>query len=196
MIFQTIQGENGNTQIVTLLKARAMAQQKAEAQLATDIRCLKEYEIACNQAGITTQELASKLEGASIRAQEYAVQIKNATGTAQMYAQNNAVNTAASSSIGSKIVSKILPGLKGLGAIAGNVIGYAIMSFAFDKVTDYITNKIKEKTVKFEEAQKKHTESSEKVKQNEEEAKSLDDLIKKYEELRSKDDIDTSARKN
>ena len=66
-----------------------MAQQKAEAQLATDIQCLKEYEIACNQAGITTQELASKLEGTSVRAQEYAIQIRNATGTAQMYAQNN-----------------------------------------------------------------------------------------------------------
>lgn len=194
MIFQTIQGENGNTQIVTSLKARAMSQQKAEAQLATDIQCLKEYEIACNQAGITTQELASKLEGASVRAQEYAVQIKNATGTAQMYAQNNAVNTTASSSIGSKIISKILPGLKELGAIAGNVIGYAIISFVFDKVTDLIVDTITKKQKDFEKLQNKYKDSSEKVQKNKEESKSLDELIKKYKELSSVENIDTSTR--
>lgn len=190
MIFQTIQGENGNTQIVTSLKARAMAQQKAEAQLATDIQCLKEYEIACNQAGITTQELASKLEGASVRAQEYAVQIKNATGTAQMYAQNN--QSVSDTTTNSTIISKF----KKIGKTLGNIAGLIILSTIFQLVTSGIEYALTYKKRKSEKADKEYEKSSEKVKQNEEEAKSLDNLIKKYEELRSKDDVDTSARKN
>lgn len=79
-------------------------------------------------------------------------------------------------------------------------IGNAFVFAAIVKGLELVVSGIKKVIFARKEASEKEDEeyekSSEKVKQNEEEAKSLDNLIKKYEELRSKDDVDTSARKN
>ena len=187
-----MQDENGNTKLVSAFKARVIAQQKAQAQLEKDVQCLKEYEIACNQAGIKTDELAAKLEGASVRAQEYATQIRNGTGSANIYAQNNAVQPV--QSVSSTILKDGLSMLKTVGKSLLNmfIFGLALQlaSLAFEGI-EYIL-KIKQR--KFEELQKKYTDSSEQIQKNKEEENSLDNLIKKYEELASKENMDSSTR--
>lgn len=78
----------------------------------------------------------------------------------------------------------------------GNAFVFAAIVKGLELVVSGIKKVIFARKEASEKADEEYEKSSEKVKQNEEEAKSLDNLIKKYEELRSKDDVDTSARKN
>lgn len=76
----------------------------------------------------------------------------------------------------------------------GNAFVFAAIVKGLELVVSGIKKVIFARKEASEKADEEYEKSSEKVKQNEEEAKSLDNLIKKYEELRSKDDVDTSAR--
>ena len=58
MIFKTITDETtlSGQRIVGALQARKIAQQQATAQLEIDIACLKEYQVACQNGTVTTEQ--------------------------------------------------------------------------------------------------------------------------------------------
>lgn len=97
-IFRTIQLEDEygivNTKIVSALKARKIAQEQLNASLAEesaqlekDIIALKRYESACQSGEVTTKDFEKCMSSASVKAQTYAVRIKEGTGSSQLFAE-------------------------------------------------------------------------------------------------------------
>ncbi len=110
MIFKTITDETtlSGQKIVGALQARKIAQQQATAQLEIDIACLKEYQVACQNGTVTTEQFDAIMHKASASAVEYSAKVKAGTGTAQSYANaQRATNSALQEvSIGAGIASK------------------------------------------------------------------------------------------
>lgn len=142
MIFKTITDETtlSGQRIVGALQARKIAQQQATAQLEIDISCLKEYQVACQNGTVTTEQFDAIMHKASASAVEYSAKIKAGTGTAQSYANaQRATNSALQEvSIGAGIASKAVK----LFSVALNMIAFTAIiqgiSWLIGKVDEWI----------------------------------------------------------
>lgn len=146
MIFKTITDEEtlSGQKIVGALQARKIAQQQATAQLEIDIQCLKQYEFACQSGTVTTETFNNTMGKASAEAQAYAVNIKNGTGSAQVYA-NTQKQLQASLKATSTASTDASTGIKILSATLNTVAFTAIFTliskgigWATQKIDDYI----------------------------------------------------------
>ena len=142
MIFKTITDETtlSGQRIVGALQARKIAQQQATAQLEIDIACLKEYQVACQNGTVTTEQFDAIMHKASASAVEYSAKVKAGTGTAQSYANaQRATNSALQEvSIGAGIASKAVK----LFSTALNMIAFTAIiqgiSWLIGKVDEWI----------------------------------------------------------
>ena len=142
MIFKTITDETtlSGQRIVGTLQARKIAQQQATVQLEVDIACLKEYQVACQNGTVTTEQFDTIMHKASASAVEYSAKIKAGTGTAQSYANaQRATNSALQEvSIGAGIASKAVK----LFSTALNMIAFTAIiqgiSWLIGKVDEWI----------------------------------------------------------
>ena len=142
MIFKTITDETtlSGQRIVGALQARKIAQQQATAQLEIDIACLKEYQVACQNGTVTTEQFDAIMHKASASAVEYSAKVKAGTGTAQSYANaQRATNSALQEvSIGAGIASKAVK----LFSVALNMIAFTAIiqgvSWLIGKVDEWI----------------------------------------------------------
>ena len=142
MMFKTITDETtlSGQRIVGALQARKIAQQQATAQLEIDIACLKEYQVACQNGTVTTEQFDIIMHKASASAVEYSAKIKAGTGTAQSYANTQrATNSALQEvSIGAGIASKAVK----LFSAALNMIAFTAItqgiSWLIRKVDEWI----------------------------------------------------------
>ena len=142
MIFKTITNETtlSGQRIVGALQARKIAQQQATAQLEIDIACLKEYQVACQNGTVTTEQFDAIMHKASASAVEYSAKVKAGTGTAQSYANaQRATNSALQEvSIGAGIASKAVK----LFSVALNMIAFTAIiqgvSWLIGKVDEWI----------------------------------------------------------
>lgn len=142
MIFKTITDETtlSGQRIVGALQARKIAQQQATAQLEIDIACLKEYQVACQNGTVTTEQFDAIMHKASASAVEYSAKVKAGTGTAQSYANTQrATNSALQEvSIGAGIASKAVK----LFSTALNMIAFTAIiqgiSWLIGKVDEWI----------------------------------------------------------
>ena len=142
MIFKTITDETtlSGQRIVGALQARKIAQQQATAQLEIDIACLKEYQVACQNGTVTTEQFDAIMHKASASAVEYSAKVKAGTGTAQSYANaQRATNSALQEvSIGAGIASKAVK----LFSAALNMIAFTAIiqgvSWLIGKVDEWI----------------------------------------------------------
>lgn len=142
MIFKTITDETtlSGQRIVGALQARKIAQQQATAQLEIDIACLKEYQVACQNGTVTTEQFDTIMHKASASALEYSAKVKAGTGTAQSYANTQrATNSALQEvSIGAGIASKAVK----LFSTALNMIAFTAIiqgiSWLIGKVDEWI----------------------------------------------------------
>ncbi len=142
MIFKTITDETtlSGQKIVGALQARKIAQQQATAQLEIDIACLKEYQVACQNGTVTTEQFDAIMHKASASAVEYSAKVKAGTGTAQSYANaQRATNSALQEvSIGAGIASKAVK----LFSTALNMIAFTAIiqgiSWLIGKVDEWI----------------------------------------------------------
>ncbi len=142
MIFKTITDETtlSGQRIVGALQARKIAQQQATAQLEIDIACLKEYQVACQNGTVTTEQFDTIMHKASASAVEYSAKIKAGTGTSQSYANaQRATNSALQEvSIGAGIASKAVK----LFSTALNMIAFTAIiqgiTWLIGKVDDWI----------------------------------------------------------
>lgn len=149
MIFKTITDETtlSGQRVVGALQARKIAQQQATAQLEIDIACLKEYQVACQNGTVTTEQFDAIMHKASASAVEYSAKVKAGTGTAQSYA--NAQRTTNSAlqevSIGAGIASKAVK----LFSTALNMIAFTAIiqgiSWLIGKVDEWIVTAKKAK---------------------------------------------------
>ena len=138
MIFKTINDETtlSGQRIVGALQARKIAQEQAIKQTNTDIQCLKDYEIACKNGTVTSDDFTRIMGKASTQAQEYSKNIKEGTGSAQIYAdkqktlQQSIQNTGTASRVAAV-------GVKAL-SIAGNMLAGMAIAFAISKVIEGI----------------------------------------------------------
>ena len=146
MIFKTITDKTtlSGQRIVSALQARKIAHQQAIAQLELDIQCLKQYELACQSGTVTTDTFNNTMGKASVEAQAYAVNIKNGTGSSQIYAntQKELHASLKATSTASRIASK---GIKTLSATLNTIAFTAIfsliskgISWATEKINNYI----------------------------------------------------------
>jgi len=152
MIFKTITDETtlSGQRVVGALQARKIAQQQATAQLEIDIACLKEYQVACQNGTVTTEQFDAIMHKASASAVEYSAKVKAGTGTAQSYA--NAQRTTNSAlqevSIGAGIASKAVK----LFSTALNMIAFTAIiqgiSWLIGKVDEWIVTAKKAKESK------------------------------------------------
>lgn len=115
--------------IVSMFQARKIAQQEATKQLEIDIQCLKDYEMACKSSNVTADTFTNTMGKASKQAQDYATNIKEGTGSSQVYAESQrkvqsslkATSTASqAASIGVKALSVALNMFAGM-AIAWGI---------------------------------------------------------------------------
>lgn len=142
MIFKTITDETtlSGQKIVGALQARKIAQQQATAQLEIDIACLKEYQVACQNGTVTTEQFDTIMHKASASAVEYSAKVKAGTGTAQSYANaQRATNSALQEvSIGAVIASKAVK----LFSTALNMIAFTaiiqVIGWLIGKVDEWI----------------------------------------------------------
>lgn len=112
--------------IVGSLSARKIAQQQATQQLEIDIQCLKSYELECQKGSMSTETFSRIMNKASVEAQAYSVNIKNGTGSTQIYAQNQKV--LQSSMTQTSIVSKTASvGLNLFKAALNSIIFFAVI---------------------------------------------------------------------
>ena len=109
------------------MQARKIIQQQAVQQLQTDIQCLKQYELACQRGTVTSKDFNNTMHNASAEAQSYAVNIKNGTGSIQVYAntQKELQASLKATSIASRIANT---GIKILSATLNTIISTAIFS--------------------------------------------------------------------
>ena len=128
-IFKTIADKTtlSGQKIVGALQARKIIQQQAVQQLQTDIQCLKQYELACQRGTVTSKDFNNTMHNASAEAQSYAVNIKNGTGSIQVYAntQKELQASLKATSIASRIANT---GIKILSATLNTIISTAIFS--------------------------------------------------------------------
>ncbi len=137
-IFKTIDDETtlSGQKIVGALQARKIAQEQAIKQTNLDIQCLRNYETACKNGTITSDDFTRIMGKASEQAQEYSKNIKNGTGSAQIYADKQKAlkqfiqNTGTASKVAAV-------GVKAL-SIAGNMLAGMSISFAISKVIEGI----------------------------------------------------------
>lgn len=142
MIFKTITDETtlSGQKIVGVLQARKIAQQQATVQLEIDIACLKEYQVACQNGTVTTEQFDTIMHKASASAVEYSAKVKAGTGTAQSYANaQRSTNSALQEvSIGAGIASKAVK----LFSTALNMIAFTAIiqgiSWLIGKVDEWI----------------------------------------------------------
>lgn len=141
-IFKTISDETtiSGQKIVGALQARKIAQQQATAQLEVDVACLKEYQIACQNGTVATEQFDTIMCNASASAIKYTAEIKAGTGSAQSYAvAQRATNSALQEvSIGAGIASKAVK----LFSAALNMIAFTAIiqgvSWLIGKVDEWI----------------------------------------------------------
>lgn len=145
-IFKTIDDETSlsgddetslsGQKIVSVLQARKIAQKQAIKQTNLDIQCLKNYEAACKNGTVTSEDFTRIMGKASSQAQDYSKNIKDGTGSAQVYAdkqktlQQSIKNTGTASQVAAI-------GVKAL-SIAGNMLAGIAISFAISKVIEGI----------------------------------------------------------
>lgn len=137
-IFKTIDDETSlsGQKIVSVLQARKIAQEQAIKQTNLDIQCLRNYEAACKNGTVTSEDFTRIMGKASSQAQDYSKNIKDGTGSAQVYAdkqktlQQSIKNTGTASQVAAI-------GIKAL-SIAGNMLAGMAISFAISKVIEGI----------------------------------------------------------
>lgn len=137
-IFKTIDDETSlsGQKIVSVLQARKIAQEQAIKQTNLDIQCLRNYEAACKNGTVTSEDFTRIMGKASSQAQDYSKNIKDGTGSAQVYAdkqktlQQSIKNTGTASQVAAV-------GIKAL-SIAGNMLAGMAISFAISKVIEGI----------------------------------------------------------
>ena len=166
-IFKTTQVEDEkgiiNTQIVTALQARRIAQEELNVtlaqealQLENDIASLEQYEIACKSGIVTTEDFARFMTGTSAEAQAYAVKIKEGTGSTQLSAEQqkkaqSQLNATATASKTATVATKAF-------SIAVNMLTYALITefiqLASTAINHYV-NRAKYASEAMQEAQKR-----------------------------------------
>lgn len=137
-IFKTIDDETtlSGQRIVSALQARKIAQEQAIKQMNLDIQCLKNYENACKNGTVSSDDFTRIMGKASTQAQEYSKNIKEGTGSAQIYAdkqktlQQSIQNTGTASRVAAV-------GVKAL-SIAGNMLAGMAIAFTISKVIEGI----------------------------------------------------------
>ena len=138
MIFKTITDETtlSGQRIVGALQARKIAQEQANKQTNLDIQCLKIYEAACNNGAISSADFTRIMSKASTQAQEYSKNIKEGTGSAQIYADKQKALQQSIQNTG--VASKVAAiGVKAL-SIAGNMLAGMAITFVFSKIIEGI----------------------------------------------------------
>ena len=148
MIFKTITDEStlSGQKIVGALKARQIAQQQATMQLEVDIACLKQYELACKNGTVTTEQFDTIMKKASVTAVDYAAKIKAGTGSTQSYVNaQRATNTALqATSVGATLASKAVK----LFSASLNMIAFTAILAGLN----WVVNKVDELIVTADEA--------------------------------------------
>lgn len=130
--------------MVGMLEAGKIAQQQATQQLQIDIQCLKQYEVECQKGTVTTETFTNTMGKASASAQSYATNIKNGTGSAQVYAnQQKAIQAELKATSTASRVASV--GVKTLSVAMNTIALTAIFSIitkgisvAVEKINDYI----------------------------------------------------------
>ncbi len=138
LIFKTIDEETtlNSKKVVNVLHARKSTQQQAARQLKMDVACLREYEKVCMDGFITTENFTKTMGKASKQAQDYAIKIKNGTGSAKVYedtqkkVQSSINDTSATAQIASV-------GIHALSSTLNTLAGSAIM-WGINKIADWI----------------------------------------------------------
>ncbi len=135
--FQTIANDDGSLRLISSLKARQIAQQQAMTQLNADERALREYEQACIDGTVTTETFSKSMQNASLQAQQYAIQIKNGTGSTDIYvAQQRQLQTQiTATSATTKVANGVVKGLSvAFSMLKTTAIVWGI-SFAVEQIT-------------------------------------------------------------
>ena len=127
-LFQVVNDKtsDGGQQIVTVLKARKIAQMEATEQLNLDIDCLRKYEDRCKVGAVTADDFAETMQHASLSAQDYAEKIKNGTGSVDAYvsSQQKMQSATKASTVATKALSVAMNALVVIAAT--KAIGFAV----------------------------------------------------------------------
>jgi hypothetical protein len=109
---------------------------------------LKEYEIACQSGNVSTEKLDAIMSKASINAQKYAVNIKEGTGSAKLYAQAQRESNAAlqATSVGATVTTGAVTALR----VAMNSIGIGLLVTGLSKLAEVIYERVNNAIHKFE----------------------------------------------
>lgn len=170
--------------IVSMFQARKVAQQEATRQLEIDIQCLKDYEMACKSGNVTADTFTSTMGKASKQAQDYATNIKEGTGSSQVYAdsQRKVQSSLKATSTASQMASI---GVKALNVALNMFAGMAI-AWGISKVIEgieYLATASERAIEKTKELQQEISQISSDY-QNERQA--LEGLKEEYDALTSK----------
>lgn len=186
MIFKTITDETtlSGQRIADALQARKIAQEQAIKQTNLDIQCLRNYENACKNDTVSSADFTRIMGKASTQAQEYSKNIKEGTGSAQIYAdkQKALQHSIQNTGVASKVAAV---GVKAL-SVAGNMLADMAIAFAFSKIIEGInylataSNRTIEKTKELQQEISKISSDCQSERQT------LEGLRKEYDALTSK----------
>ena len=167
-----------------MFEARKIAQEQATKQLNTDIQCLKDYENACKSGAVSSEDFTRIMGKASTQAQEYSKNIKDGTGSAQIYAdkQKTLQKSIQNTGTASKVAAV---GVKAL-SIAGNMLAGMAMSFAISKVIEGIEYLATASERAIEKTKELQQEISQISSDYQSERQTLEGLREEYDALTSK----------
>ena len=186
MVFKTITDETtlSGQRIVGALRARKIAQEQAIKQTNLDIQCLRNYENACKNSTVSSTDFTRIMGKASTQAQEYSKNIKEGTGSAQIYAdkQKALQHSIQNTGVASKVAAV---GVKAL-SVAGNMLAGMTITFVFSKIIEginYLATASKRAIEKTKELQQEISKISSDYQS---ERQTLEGLRKEYDALTSK----------
>ncbi len=186
MIFKPITDETtlSGQRIVGALQARKIAQEQAIKQTNIDIQCLRNYENACKNGTVSSDDFTRIMDKASTQAQAYSKNIKEGTGSAQIYAdkQKALQHSIKNTGIASKVAAV---GVKTL-SVAGNMLASMAITFVFSKIIEginYLATASKRAIEKTKELQQEISQISSDYQS---ERQTLEGLRKEYDALTSK----------
>lgn len=146
-----------------------------------DIICLQAYENACNKGSVSTQQFAQYMQGASIQAQEYALQIRNGVGSTELYVnqQRQLQTQITATSTTTKVANGAIKGLSVALSMLKTAFVVGVISFAVEQIT-----KLAQASQKaIDKSKELREEFSQQTSDYSSNRKTLEDLKDEYESL-------------